>query len=261
MMTARDTINAPALVGQLVGLGVELPEEMTRTADQVQRLRGLRPPPAPPTDLLGLTDSQLTDVLTDLAISCVARVDASSGPGAEAIVMLDGAMRTALADALAGHADAILDQLRPAFEAAAESVHATTRLGIHPGTTDRDIVKGDDVGRLADAWTSLPAQVRILESIAAVRISLSETAGVVPCMTHAWPPIPNITEIAGAMFRTDAPAWRPDQYETDWQRWVRLCTLGPVRLLTLAETEEALQGSADEYSPFVDDHVEEVVDA
>lgn len=237
----RDPQQATRLVPTLSGLGVQLPAALVSAADQLSNLnRRLKPLAGDVTipDVTGYSDDQLVEVIREIGVSY-----ALLGPGgpcpldrAEHAVMT--ALEARLADSLAELGDEIIDQLRPAFDEAAAAVHRGTKLGIHPGTTDRDVVKSDNLVELTDAWTALPGLVRTLDAIAEARIQLSEATGLAPALEHSWSRVVSHRDAAGAMFREDAPTWDVD-FEHTWHRWVRLCASGTVRLLSVEETAAA----------------------
>lgn len=258
----RDTYGVADLVGRLVAFGVNLPEPIPAGADHLRKLPLLKERITAvqlPT-MLTLDEAGVEQALLDLAARLAIRSEAhSSGPAAQAVTHMRAALAEEVADALLAQADPILDQLRPKFDAAATSVHEATKLGIHTGTTDRDIVKGDNVAALADAWTSLPSHVDQLERIAGVRMDLTAIAGLPPRLQSSWTnPNPAIHEVAGAMFRPDGPAWQIDVYEPAWQRWLRLCTGAPAQLLAVEASEQAWEHVRVDYSPLVSEHPEEV---
>lgn len=238
----RDTSLLPALVGKLERLDVALPEGVPAAAHQLLRVPSLLPDAQSLLDrsFIGLSDADLTQTLVDVGVAVA--FAGSAGPGATAQVLVGKAMAEALADAIVEEADAILDQLRPTFDEAGEAVHNATKLGINPLTTDRDIVKADDIEAMRDAWTALPQLTRTLDEISAARIMLTQIAGV--------PPTPRLSfngrsgEVnAGAMFRDDAPSWRHPT-ETTWQMWLRLCAAKPVSLLGTREAVKAAEERA-----------------
>jgi hypothetical protein len=262
MITHRPPLAVAQLVLELHNLKIALPEKVLGGARRLQRLHHDGPGGAGPTvrpGLLNLDDDGLVVAFRDLALTYAIRGESeSSGPAARARSMLADAMAEELAVELRQRADEIIAVLRPTFEEAADVVHDATRAGMHEHTTDRDIVKADDVPAMAAAWRSIPDAVDALERIAAVRMDLTEVAGVPPELVGTqWTPAPTALQVAGSMFRPDSPRFRVE-YEQPWQRWVRLSTGEPVRLLTVAESTAAWSRAAPRYSPLVDEHADEL---
>lgn len=230
----RDAWHVGALVAQLHALDVDLAPEVVTGCDQLERIDSFLPSPRPRLPLLGLSDEELAGVVRDVGVAYA--LDPTSTPGSHSVRAVKEALAEALADRLLLHADEILDQLRPRFDEAGKRVHEATLLGIHPWTTDRDVVKADDVEATADAWTALPQLTGTLDRIAAARIALTRATGCPPAPPRGdWAQYAINDQLGGipvsAMFRDDAPGWRSDS-ETTWQMWVRLCTGRPVRLLS-----------------------------
>jgi hypothetical protein len=216
---------------------VTLPASLTVAADQLLRLPSLRPAPELPSELLGLTDDEIRDTMRNFGVAHA--LDGSHGPGAVAYESMGRALAAAIAAELCVLADDILDQLRARFDEAARVVHQATALGLHGGTSERDILKADNVEELRDAWTAVPAATRMLDTIAASRILLSSAAGVPPAPRFGLRPGETINEYASAMFRTDGRPWR-EEWEQTWQMWLRLCTGSPAQLLSV---EQAIQAA------------------
>lgn len=224
------------LVKTLQELGVDLPAEVTATASQIMRLPSLRPRPEQPAQLLGHSDEQLSRMITQLGME-FALTD-GGGPGDRATDTMRIWLSGALTEAVRDVAEDVLTQLRPAFTAAAKKVHAAAKLGINPGTKDRDILKADNIAAVRDAWTSVPPSTRTLDAIAAARIDLSVVTGLPPAPDLGpWsgPPLP-LSEWASSAFRKDAPPWR-GEFEQTWQMWLRLSAARPVELLPITKTE------------------------
>lgn len=230
-----------SLLAQLQALEVDLPAKVSDGARRLRMLSAAIPGGPAPTapNLLDVDDEGLVAAFRSTAISFAIRGEVPrEGPASQAQRLLRLALGDQLAAALAAGADDVLDALRPKFDEAADVVHAASETGINEHTTDRDIVKAEDVASMATAWRALPAAVDVLEQIAAVRIGLSKAAGVPP----AVPPL-GVEEVAGSMFRQDSPRWRR-QWEHPWQRWVRLCTGSPARLLSVAQSAAAWSDSS-----------------
>lgn len=232
------------LMRQLRELGVALPEELATASTQLGRIEQLLKRPNVPDQLLGLTDDEMADALHELALGFT--VTAADGPARDAIRALSIALANAIVADLAPRADAILDQLRPAFDTAANLAHRATELGLNPASTDRDVLGLDDVAAARDAWAALPAAARTLTAIATARIGLSRVAGVAPAAAGIggqYHRRESVHDLAPTMFRTDGRAWRSD-FEDEWQLWLRLSAGTPARLLTLQESARAAEGIA-----------------
>ncbi len=242
MSTTRDTTSIAGLVERLDRLGVDLPPEVGVAGAQRSRIHGIRAAQADLSlpNLIGLDDEAMGAVLRDLAIKQAIRDPDSSGPLSSATTMLARALEDQIADQLAAAADEILDQLRPAFDKSAAAVHAAAELGITPSTTDTDIVKAENVAPLAAAWTSMVGHTATLQDIAEARLDLTAMAGAPPALEAGWlNPFPSVLDKACSMFSDDAPPWRLNEWETPWQRWLRLCTTAPARLLTTTASVQA----------------------
>lgn len=228
-------------VEELTELGVSLPKgvvesaarlgTLQRNADRLrEHLLG--------EDLLGLDEAATDALLYRVAITeAIRSVRPAEGPAARAAEVVSRGIAEAVTVELRGRADEIIAQMATEFDPVAAAVHEATRAGITEATRDRDIVKADDPAGMAELWTRLPAQTEFLERVAQVRIGLTEYAGVAPRAAGSWNGArPTLNEQASAMFTTDGGVFhRPE--ERTWAKWVRLCTGGTVRLLTVAETE------------------------
>lgn len=230
-------MNETDLVQRLVELGVTLPDEVVRGADQSARLVQFEFQTAPREDLLGLTDDELGQELERLGVAVALAARGSAGPGGTALDLVRRGLADAIAGALRERLDDILDQLRPTFDAAARIMFTAVEAGIHAGTDDRAVVKAEDFVAARAAWTAIPAAVRTLETIGEVRIGLSTVTGA--------PPVPGPSEEnVGAAFRTDGRPWRHDDFEQPWQRWLRLSVGEPARLLALSELPAPSEAAA-----------------
>jgi hypothetical protein len=246
---SRTTSAHPSAVRRLVlsltGLGVTLPPDVTRADAQLSKV-GTTPPAELllGANLVGLTDAQFLAFQTDYVNASIAH---SHGSGAFADVRR--ALAVDLADALAGEADDVLDQLRPTFTAAAEQLHRAAELGLGPTTTADDILRADNVAELRDAWAEVARNSRVLEEIAQARVLLSSATGVPPAerridLDSASLSYAETFEIASRSFRTDGRAWESTPNETPWRRWLRLSVGSPARLLTLDECLSTTEAGA-----------------
>lgn len=241
-----------ALIERLLSFGVTLPEEVVAGADQLRRLPMMRAELERPTPrtLLGLSDEELKAHLRDAALGSAIRGDSLMG-ATKHLAQETGYLQEAIADALNAviveHADDILDQLRPRFDEPARAVFEAGKLGIHPGTTDSDIVRRDDVTDAAAAWTGLPVAVRRLEQLAQLRMDLTSVAGVPPRPPVSWQGRQSpVADFAGVFFRRDAPVWSRDDFEKPYQRWLRLSVGEPCTLLSVAESIAAHDHAGEE---------------
>lgn len=228
------------LVRQLDKIGVDLPDPLVNGALRVERLHGeLNVSTEAPPGLLELDDDALAAAFRSLALSHAIRGDARSlsTPASTAKSALLSGMQSEIASGLCSIADEVIDQLRPAFERAADTVHEATRVGITVRTTHQDVLAADNVAEITAAWRGLPDQVDVLEEIARARVALSTVAGVPPTIDNVPPAVGSP---AGALFRRDAPDWAA-RFEHPWQKWVRLCTGHPARLLSVADSVAAFR--------------------
>jgi hypothetical protein len=137
---------------------------------------------------------------------------------------------------LADQTDNLIDQMRPAFNAAAALFTKATKAGIAAGMTAEQVIALGD-SRALTAWRALPDAAAVLDSIAAARLALSDTLGVAP---HAAPFGPRPY---GAAFSTQVPPW--DRNAMGVHRWLTLAGYGlDVTLLSIADTEAAVQETA-----------------
>lgn len=220
------------LIRQLQTLQVDLPDDLHASAEQLLRVPLLMPQPeAPRASLIGLSDDELVDILRGVG---TATVLAEQRYGSAAFSAVNRALAADLADAIAERADDILDQLRPAFDAAAAAMRHAVELGLHGRSTDRDVLQADDIAAVRDAWSALPAAARTLEAIAQARIALSVAAGVPPAAERAGiDTIVNVLDagdLASRMFHDTPRDWHRDG-EDGWQRWLRLSEHVTPRLL------------------------------
>lgn len=124
-----------------------------------------------------LTREEMREALTLHAV----RAELANGLG-------QGAMRlqaTLFAEAVAVMTDevpTILKALRPAFNKAATAVAVAVKAGIEPGMTAEDVIDLD--ANAIESWRALPAHLKTLSDIAALRVALSEVLGIGPAITQ-----------------------------------------------------------------------------
>jgi hypothetical protein len=218
-----------SLLAQLVAYDVELPAGVTEAGAQLARIHGLAPTLAVPTEsLIGRSDDELATIIRDLGIASSMRRTESFGVIQEVANALAGDIAGLIYDGV----DAILDQLRPAFEEAAETMHAATAMGLGPETTPDDILRAENVAEVRDMWATVPQAARILDGISRVRMLLSTAVGVPPDTTTSFANPEGLVDAVGIF--TQRPRRLHLDGEDGWQRWLRLCADEPVRLLAVS---------------------------
>lgn len=221
------------LVHELTRQGVKLPTPVVAGCEHLDALdQHPLDQPEPETDLLELTTDQLVAHWERRAYVVGLR-DALGGTARELAIRVARQMLTALRADL----DQVLDQLRPDFDQAAAGVRRALELGIHAGSTP-DAVLDLDSAASAAAWRRLPDQLRHLDTIGRIRIRLADLldAPAADPFTDRRPYAASFTSAdPGAAWDTDADR----RSRLPAARWLRLSSTGPVRLLTVAETEAA----------------------
>ncbi|MDE0778206.1 MAG: hypothetical protein OSB43_18145 [Nocardioides sp.] len=221
------------LLARLAALEVDLPEELTAAGSQLQRIHHLAPRTVLPSTLIGLDDDAVVAVVRDLAVATAMKT-LSSG----VVNDVAGVLAADIADGIRDQADEILDQLRPRFDNEAAKAHAAAELGLQPSTTAMDILRSDNVEALRDAWAALPSAARTLDALAEARMKLSTAAGAAPTTTRSsLNAIAPVRDVANYAFHASARPWTV-KGEDAWQRWLRLCTGTPARLLTIEESAQ-----------------------
>lgn len=131
-------------------------------------------------------------------------------------------LAAAIAQLLRENADQIIDQMRPAFDAAAAKVTAAHTAGIRPPHGPQDVI---DLGpKAVAAWQQLGSAVARLDAIAAARLTLATVLNLPP----------NVDSHTGAAFSKADAKYRVGA-ETDHGRWLRLAAAG-LNLNTIDQT-------------------------
>ena len=150
-----------ALLQALAAEGVTIPPAVTSTlalAENVATTENLR-------KLYSRTRVDLTstadDVFEAIAVrKLLADLMSGTGNGAAAINDTVAELRDAALDALRDDFDGLLAQLHPAFDRAAEGVHAASKAGIEPGMDAGHVLRLRSLAA-SDAWRALPAHVQV----------------------------------------------------------------------------------------------------
>lgn len=160
---------------------------------------------------------------------------------------VDTQLCAAAAVALREHADDILDQLRPSFDAAAKVVHEAVAVGVRSEMSAQQVIGVGD--RAVSAWRGLPPHIATLDRIAALRRDMAFVLKVAP---HADKFRGHYRNHGAAFSPTGIAMERADrQAESSADMWLRLSTGGPLRLMTLEETATIDRGARPEPVPLV----------
>lgn len=151
----------------------------------------------------------------------------------EAAQRVDEQLRDAATDSLHEHADDVLDQLRPRFDTAAGKFADAVALGVRPGMTADDVIAGLP-DRAARAWRQLPEAAGTLDEVRRLREGLSLMADLPP--VAGWDYSDRAARRWGACYSQAAPPI--GERDGGARLWLRLATLGPLRLHTVAETDD-----------------------
>ena len=177
-------------------------------------------------DLLTCSANQLVDYIQESAQLAAHKDDVTN-----AAWRMDGVLAAAAVPILAEHADEFIDALRPAFDEAAKTVNAAAAAGIQPNhAADNVIALGDDAVGL---WRALPAQVAILDGIAAIRITMSTLLGITPQSSETLNDAP--VDYASCFSGLTAGFNLPN--ESYLTRWLRLAT-GVLHLASIQDTHD-----------------------
>lgn len=225
------------LVDNLDRHGVTYPPRVGQAISMHRLLAGPGLRQQPDGDPFTLTESELTDHVRQRAL-----ISALSDQIAGHADQVDGTVIADAARTLSGHAEQILDQLRPAFDTAAGHVHQAVKAGIRPGLRAEQAI---DLGEPAiKAWRDLPAQVAVIEPIAGIRTAMTRLLGI--------PPRPHWdTDTDWSLCFTDTAQPYDIHNEPSQDRWLRLSTTGPVRLLTLDQTQRLTDQATPDPTPLV----------
>lgn len=164
------------LTDQMTALDVRLPAEITRLSATWATLDDLRQPkPEPAVGLLADADT-----ITGMVLAAAQR----RATLAEVGVVIDQMERELLSDATSWyqhHADDVIDQLRPSFDAAARAVRGAVSAGVTSTMGLRDAP--DDAVTLWRAAYGRGAATDQLSAVASARYALSESCWIAPMET------------------------------------------------------------------------------
>lgn len=235
-----------ALVVQLGRLGVTMPPAIADAAAVCADAHsgGLtRQAAAPPAaDVLRLDRDGLLDHIRDRAAQ---RLATDILP--EAVHTVAAELAQAAGQAMRAVADDLIGQMRPAFDRAATVVHAAHAAGLRPGHTAEDVL--DLPTHAVAAFKALPAAVAAINTIAACRNAMADTLDIAP-LTNSFAEPPGTRNYAAAF--SVGPVWRGGRNESDSDRWLRIAASGPLRLLSIADTDRADRASRPPPRPPVD---------
>lgn len=231
------------LLAELERRGLTLPEPAQVVAGHVAALRGplyeeLRR--IPDLDYSTATEAELIEHARRATVT----TSLSEGAG-NVLDQLAMRAETQLAELLAEHADDLLDQMRADFDSACAAFRDAYTKGIRPRQDTRTLLESGTDAQIK-AWRSLPRHWGTLEGVATVRSLMCRALGLPP----QYDPLQSgssTEERLGLAFGTQGE-WRV-QGESVQDRWLRLNASGQCRLLTIAETKEALDGVWREPAP------------
>lgn len=194
------------LVSTLTSVGVDVPQ-----GDQFQD-RALGMPaltePSAPANLLECTDDELIEYMRETAIHRAA-MKLSRGVDSDLNLLL----AEQFAANLRAHADRMVEQMRPDFDAGIQQAKELRALGITEQDTPATIVQREPEAIVA--WQKFAARAPYLDQLAEARIDLSRFALVAPTRSRLqqgpidW----------GVCFNME----QFDRlHESAWQRWLRI---------------------------------------
>ncbi|WGT47226.1 hypothetical protein [Tessaracoccus lacteus] len=146
--------------------------------------------PAAPSDLLDRSPDELIALARERStVQTANKSDADSQ-----LAAIGTELNAALLESLRADADAIIAQLRGAFDTSADAMRQAVELGIKPEDTMQSLFHANTAIR--KAWDTLPEHARKLDNVLAVRQSLSVCALVPPVPTLHGLPISDVAELS-----------------------------------------------------------------
>lgn len=217
------------LVDELLRRGLTLPADVLRGRTLLADV-GRAPAVA---SLLSLDADQLREEVERRTLR-----ESLSPQREEATVAVARELATETGRVLLDGLDGLLDQLRPAFDAAGQAVREAVALGIAPRMS-ADAVLLLPAGQAAvTAWLALPGHLAVLEDLSKLRLRLCEDLGAEPGSDP---------RAYAACFAAEGSWTLPGEKNRD--TWLRLSELQPVRLLAVAETRQAAVKMRPQVSP------------
>lgn len=224
----REARQALAAFDKITAAGITLAKPLAAGVDQLRRVEAIAANHIPGS-LLGLSDAEMYDAMVATHIH-------GQGIGR----LLGQRLARELLAQLDESTDDLLDQIRPAFDEAAAQVHAATVLGINPRTTDGDILQAENLQEVADAWRGLVGQTNTLQALCEVRLTIAHTLHPERVATRRATTQLDAAQEAweGSFFQVTGAPYTASPNELVWQRWVRLCSGSPARLVTRERASE-----------------------
>ncbi len=196
------------------------------SGDPAQTLR----PSTNPTALMASDPATFADAIRAEALWMVV----GSRAGDAAVVVTDATMKAAV-DLTRERADDLLDHYRPRFDRAIATIAAAVEAGVRYDMTSDDLViAGPSV---VAAWQPVPGAAAVLDRIASKRSRMCELLDIAPVAQYQHSAMPGAARTMWPIDTAYAVVRLPEKtHRSGPAYWLRLASLGPVTLHTVAQT-------------------------